>query len=130
MTLNRLDGNPPSSTMLSGTETAGAEQRQRRLIPSPMALIFILLALAVPLLLQKPLLNSDGDLARHLTHGRYMIEHGQLIRADPFSFTRPGASFVGFEYGSQLLYALAERVGGLPAVAVFAGVFVSPPGAP
>jgi hypothetical protein len=54
-----------------------------------------------------------------------MLEHGGLIRADPFSFTRPGAPFVGFEYGSQLVYALAERVGGLPAVAVLAGLLIA-----
>ena len=79
----------------------------------------------VPLALQKPMLNSDGDLARHLRHGQYMLEHGELIRADPFSFTRPGAPFIGFEYGSQLLYALAERVGGLPAVAILAGLLIA-----
>lgn len=93
--------------------------------PSIPALVFVLIATLVPILLQKPLLNSDGDLARHLRHGRYMLEHSGLIRADPFSFTRPGASFVGFEYGSQLLYALAERVGGLPAVAVLAGLLIA-----
>jgi hypothetical protein len=44
---------------------------------------------------------------------------------DPFSFTRPGAPVVGFEYGSQLLYALAERLGGLPAVALLAGLLIA-----
>jgi hypothetical protein len=87
--------------------------------------VFVVLAVLIPILLQKPLLNSDGDLARHLAHGRYMLEHGSLIRADPFSFTRPGAPFVGFEYGSQLIYALAERVGGLPAVAILAGLLIA-----
>jgi fermentation-respiration switch protein FrsA (DUF1100 family) len=85
----------------------------------------MVLLLLVPVLLQKPLLNSDGDLARHLRHGRHMLEQGGLIRADPFSFTRPGAPFLGFEYGSQVIYALAERVGGLPAVAVLAGLLVA-----
>ena len=93
--------------------------------PSIPAVVFVLLATLVPILLQKPLLNSDGDLPRHLRHGRYMLEHGELIRADPFSFTRPGAPFVGFEYGSQLLFALAERLGGLPAVAVLAALLVA-----
>jgi len=54
-----------------------------------------------------------------------MLEHGELIRADPFSFTRPGAPFTGFEYGSQLLYALAEEVGGLAGVAVLAGLLIA-----
>src|SRR5215204_3789097 len=93
--------------------------------PSIPAVVFGLLALTVSIALQKPLLNSDGDLARHLGHGRYMLEHGGLIRSDPFSFTRPGAPFVGFEYGSQLIFALAERVGGLPAVATLAGLLIA-----
>ena len=93
--------------------------------PSIPALVFAVLAVSVPILLQKPMLNSDGDIARHLRHGNYMLEHSELIRADPFSFTRPGAAFVGFEYGSQMLYALAERVGGLPGVAILAGLVVA-----
>jgi len=93
--------------------------------PSIPAVVFTILALAVPILLQMPILNSDGDLARHLRHGHHMLDHGGLIRADPFSFTRPGAPFIGFEYGSQLLYALAERIGGLPAVAILAGVLIA-----
>jgi hypothetical protein len=102
------------------------EQRVPRITPPSIpAVIFTLLLLIVPVGLQTPLLNSDGDLARHLRHGRYMLEHGGLIRHDPFSFTRAGAPFVGFEYGSQVLYALAERVGGLPAVALLAGLLIA-----
>ena len=40
----------------------------------------------------------DGDTARHLRHGETILATGALIREDPFSFTRPGAPFVGFEY--------------------------------
>ena len=102
------------------------EQRVPRITPPSIpAVVFTLLLLIVPVGLQTPLLNSDGDLARHLGHGRYMLEHGGLIRHDPFSFTRAGAPFVGFEYGSQLLYALADRVGGLPAVALLAGLLIA-----
>jgi len=93
--------------------------------PSVPAVIFVLLAILVPLGLQQPMLNADGDPARHLTHGLYMIAHRSLIHHDPFSFTRPGAPFLGFEYGSQLAYALAYRVGGLPAVAILAGLLIA-----
>ena len=93
--------------------------------PSIPAVVFALLAVLIPLGLQKPLLNSDGDLARHLRHGRYMLEHGTVIRQDPFSFTKPTAPDIGFEYGSQLLYAMAERVGGLPGVALLAGILIA-----
>jgi hypothetical protein len=87
--------------------------------------VFILIALLVPIGLQDPLLNSDGDLARHLAHGRYILAHGHLITTDPFSFTRPGAPFLGFEYGSQIIFAAAERIGGLPAVAILAGLLLA-----
>jgi hypothetical protein len=107
------------------TPTGDVVARPRLRPPSIPAVVFGILAAVVPIALQTPLLNSDGDLARHLRHGRYMLDHGGLIRIDPFSFTRPGAPFVGFEYGSQLLYALAERLGGLPAVAILAGLLIA-----
>jgi len=116
---------PPASVEVGpGSEPTSVPREPLVTPPSIPAVIFALLTLLVPIGLQIPVLNSDGDLARHLAHGRYMLEHGGLIRHDPFSFTRPGASFVGFEYGSQLLYTLAERIGGLPAVAVLAGVLI------
>jgi hypothetical protein len=93
--------------------------------PSIPAVVFVLLAILVPIGLQQPVLNADGDPARHLRHGLYMLEHGGLIRQDPFSFTRPGAPFLGFEYGSQLMYALAHKLGGLPAVAILAGFLIA-----
>ncbi len=111
------------SDVVTPTRDGVAQPRLRP--PSIPAVVFGLLAAVVPIVLHTPLLNSDGDLARHLRHGRYMLEHGGLIRMDPFSFTRPGAPFVGFEYGSQLLYALAERLGGLPAVAILAGLLIA-----
>lgn len=104
---------------------ANSVLRPRLRLPSIPAVVFVILAVVVPIALQKPLLNSDGDLARHLRHGRYMLEHGTLIRSDPFSFTRPGAPFTGFEYGSQVVYAVAERIGGLPAVAILAGLLIA-----
>src|SRR5215208_2294490 len=112
----RTDASTPTGDVVGGP---------RLRPPSIPAVVFGLLAVVVPIALQTPLLNSDGDLARHLRHGRYMLEHGGLIRMDPFSFTHPGAPFVGFEYGSQLLYALAERLGGLPGVAILAGLLIA-----
>jgi hypothetical protein len=66
--------------------------------------------------------NADGDTARHVAHGERMLATGSLVRADPFSFTRPGEAFVGFEYGSQLAMALAHRAAGLPGVALLAAL--------
>ena len=93
--------------------------------PSIPAVIFALWALVVPLLFADRVLNADGDLLRHLRHGEWMLAHGELIRADPFSWSRGGDPFVAFEYGSQLIYALVHRAGGLAGVAIFAGLLVA-----
>jgi hypothetical protein len=71
------------------------------------------------------MLNADGDMLRHVRHGTWMLEHGRLISADPFSFTRGGDPFVGFEYGSQVVYAVVHRLAGLAGVAIFAGLLIA-----
>lgn len=97
----------------------------RHLLPSLPALVFLGVLAFVVFIFQEPLLNSDGDLARHLRHGEYMLQHHALIRADPFSFTRPGQPFVAFEYGSQLIFALTRRAAGLAGVTVLAGLLIA-----
>ena len=71
------------------------------------------------------MVNGDGDPARHVRHGETILAQGDVIRTDPFSFTRPGAPFVGFEYGSQVLFALSHRVGGLPGMVVLTTLLIA-----
>ena len=97
----------------------------RHWLPSIPATVFVGVLAFVIFGFQEPLLNSDGDLARHLRHGEWMLQHHHLITADPFSYTRGGPPFVAFEYGSQLAYALAHRVGGLAAVTVLAALLIA-----
>lgn len=99
----------------------------RRLrLPSPSLpdLTFLLLALFVPLVRGGPLLNSDGDLGRHLRVGEYMLTHG-LIHQDLFSFTRLGQPFVGYEWLSEVAFAAVYRLGGLPLVSVASGLLIA-----
>lgn len=95
-------------------------------LPSPSLpdLLFVLLALLVPLGLGKRLLNSDGDLGRHLRVGEYVLGHGLLYR-DAFSFTKFGQPFVGYEWLSEVTVAGVYRLGGLPAVSVACGLLIA-----
>jgi hypothetical protein len=93
--------------------------------PSIPAVVFAVWGLVVPLMFGDRLLNADGDMLRHLRHGAWILEHGAFIHADPFSYTRGGDPFVSFEYGSQILYALAHQVGGLAGVAVLASLLIA-----
>ncbi len=97
----------------------------RRFHPSIPAISFVIWLVVASVVFPDRMINADGDMLRHITHGAWMLEHGRLITADPFSFTRPGDAFVAFEYGSQLIYAAAYAVGGIPAVAFLAGLLIA-----
>jgi hypothetical protein len=98
---------------------------RRGVRPSLYDIIFIIWAVVVPVGFGSRLLNSDGDLARHLRLGEIMLGRHALLREDVFSFTRAGQPFVAFEYGSELVYAAAYRVAGLAGVAVLAGLVLA-----
>jgi hypothetical protein len=97
----------------------------RRFAPSIPAISFIIWWLVPSLVFPHRLLNADGDLLRHIGHGEWMLNHHSLIHTDPFSYTMGGQPFVGFEYGSQLLYALVNRAAGLAGVAILAGLLIA-----
>lgn len=99
--------------------------QSRRFQPSLFDLVFMIWATVIPIALSGRLLNGDGDLPRHLRLGEWMLAHGALLRVDNFSYTMAGQPFVAFEWGSEVLYAAAYRVGGLAAVAVLAGLVLA-----
>jgi hypothetical protein len=97
----------------------------RRSHPSIPAISFIIWWLVASIVFPARMLNSDGDLLRHIGHGEWMLTHHSLIHNDPFSWTMGGQPFVGFEYGSQIIYALVHRAAGLAGVAIFAGLLIA-----
>ncbi len=113
-----------TTSTASTVEGASRVSIADRLAPSLPAFFFIVITLFASLVAQHQLLNGDGDLARHLRHGMYMLQHHTLIWRDPFSFTRPGEPFVPFEYGSQLLFAVVFRATGLAGVTILASALI------
>jgi hypothetical protein len=99
--------------------------QQRGVRPSLFDIIFVIWAVVVPVGFGFRLLNSDGDLARHLRLGEAMLGQHGLVREDVFSFTKAGQPFLAFEYGSELLYAGAYKAAGLAGVAVLAGLVLA-----
>ncbi len=83
--------------------------------PSMAVLVFGLIFIAA-LRNGSAMMNTDGDLGRHLTLGRYILATGQIPTEDLFSHTMPGASLVPHEWLSEVLFALAERLAGLNGV--------------
>lgn len=93
--------------------------------PSLFDIIFGIWAIVIPVGFSGRLLSSDGDLARHLRLGELMLSRHAILRTDVFSFTAAGKPFLAFEWGSEAVYAAAERLGGLALVAVVAGLLLA-----
>jgi hypothetical protein len=55
---------------------------------------------------------GDGDTWSHLATGEWMLAHGAVPRADPFSHSMPGAPWTAHEWLSEIFLAVAFRGGG------------------
>lgn len=108
-----------------GVTAASSTTRRVWWLPTSTALVFLLLAVTIPGAFGWRLLNSDGDLARHLRQGKEILSTGQIIRTDRFSWINANGPFVSFEYGSQVVFALVERYAGLAGIVVLASLLLA-----
>lgn len=81
------------------------------------ALALAALALAGPI--------ASADLWWHLSMGHWMIDHRALPQVDPFSHTLPDSPCELQEYAAQVLFALVERAGGIPALRAFGALLAA-----
>ena len=62
---------------------------------------------------------ADPGVGRHLRTAEFILETGQIPRADPLSFTKPGAPWTDFEWAYETTIGELYRLGGLPLIATF-----------
>jgi hypothetical protein len=93
--------------------------------PSLFDIIFIIWVVVVPVGFGSRLINSDGDMARHIRLGETILDHRSLPRSDFFSHTMAGQPFIAFEWGSEVALALAYRAAGLAGVVVLSGLVLA-----
>lgn len=58
------------------------------------------------------MLSADGDPARHMAVGEYMLASGRIVSADVFSHTMAGHPFVPYEWLEEVASAAAYRAAG------------------
>lgn len=87
------------------------------------ALIFALFsALAAGMLAAfSPGLLNDSDTYWHIRAGEWMLGHGQVLRADPFSYTAAGAPWHTQEWLAEIAMALAWAAVGWPGIHLLFG---------
>lgn len=61
-------------------------------------------------------LFRDSDTGWHIRTGERILMTRTLPRTDPYSFSRPGAPWVAWEWGSDVLMGFAHRIDGLRGV--------------
>lgn len=84
--------------------------------PALPDMIFALWAVLIAIVFSERVVNGDGDPARHIRLGQMMIDDRALVRTDTFSWPAAGSDFLAFEWGSEVVFASAYSLGGLPAV--------------
>jgi hypothetical protein len=67
----------------------------------------------------------DGDAGWHIRTGQYILDHHAVPHQDLYSFSKPGAPWFAWEWGSDVLFGWLQRMGGLKAVVLFTGVVLA-----
>ncbi|MFQ5410765.1 MAG: hypothetical protein ACE5EC_00650 [Phycisphaerae bacterium] len=94
---------------------------------SAAAGFFVVLFLGLLVAGRSRMLRDPGTLW-HTTVGERMLQSGEVIRTDPFSFTQEGQAWIAQQWLGECAMALAHRVAGLDglvlgAVTILAGLF-------
>jgi hypothetical protein len=67
----------------------------------------------------------DGDAGWHIRTGQYILDHHSVPHQDLYSFSKPGAPWYAWEWGSDVVFGWLERVAGLKGVVLFTGVVLA-----
>jgi hypothetical protein len=68
---------------------------------------------------------NDAATGWHLRDGDRILSTGQLPHSDKFSFSKPGESFIAWEWGSDVFMAAVFRLSGLGGVALLFGLCIA-----
>ena len=68
---------------------------------------------------------ANTSIGWHLASGRWILEEGAVPRADPFSLTASGTPWLDHEWLFQVVAALADGLGGAPALVLLRALAVA-----
>ncbi len=67
----------------------------------------------------------DADAGWHIRTGQYVLDHHAVPHQDLYSFSKPGAPWYAWEWGSDVIFGSLDRVAGLKGVVLFTGVLLA-----
>ena len=84
----------------------------------PLNRLWIFLAVGLPALASLLASMSTVDLAYHLRAGNEILATGAIPTVDTWTFTAAGLPWVDQQWGAQIVFAVAERLGGWTGLAI------------
>lgn len=96
-----------------------------RLVPPTLAALWTFLALSLPVLAALVAPISVVDLAYGVRAGELMLETGEILRVDPFTFTAGGDPWLDQQWGAQIAFAVVHGLGGWEALAFLRALLVA-----
>jgi type IV secretory pathway VirB2 component (pilin) len=70
-------------------------------------------------------LLADADIGWHIRTGEWIIDHHAVPHQDLYSFSKAGATWYAWEWGSDVIYGGLHRMAGLKGVTLLAGVLIA-----
>ena len=70
-------------------------------------------------------LLADADIGWHIRTGEWILDHHAVPHQDLYSFSKAGAPWYAWEWGSDVIYGSLHRMAGLKGVVLLAGVLIS-----
>ncbi|MFC7537926.1 hypothetical protein ACFQPG_11210 [Sphingomonas sp. GCM10030256] len=110
--------------MATGTNSAAQHATGAPAVRPQVLLIGAALA-AAAFLAFTPALLDDGDSSWHLATGQWILRHGAIPAADPFSFTARGQPWHAHEWLSEVAMAAAFALRGWSGVALLAAAAIA-----
>jgi hypothetical protein len=80
--------------------------------------LWVALAILLPVLAALLATMSTVDLAYNVRAGDLILDQGAVLRTDPFAFTTGGGAWLDQQWGTQVLLALGDRLGGWAGLAI------------
>jgi hypothetical protein len=96
----------------------------RYLLPRLQDFVFIIVFVGA-LLTGPRMLNTDGDLGRHLTVGNYILDRHHIPTTNLFSFTKPNQPRPPYEWLAQVLFSISYRLLNLDGVVLLTAFVIS-----
>jgi hypothetical protein len=114
----------PDSFVSTIPDAQQASAWSRLLLPSlsDCLLIAFLMLLFTASADRWSILLADGDTGWHIRTGEHILSTKSVPTTDLFSFSRPGDAWYAWEWGADVLFAVAHRYSGLRGLVFLSGV--------